>query len=156
MDITGASSPPRRSSLKRDSFSRPRQLALGAEALVCLALARAAVLLLPFRVLARRLGVRMGDAPSVATLRPAARDVAWGIGAAAARSPWRSMCLEQAFAAKMMLRRRGVASTLYLGITREPLAAHAWVRVGERNVTGGQNVSRYAVVASFADRPPER
>jgi hypothetical protein len=119
-------------------------------------LARAAVLLLPFRALALRLGVRVDETPSVMTLSPAARDVAWGIGAAAARSPWRSKCLEQAIAAKMMLRRRGVPSTLYLGMMREPVAAHAWVRVGERNVTGGQDVRRYAVVASFADVPPQR
>ena len=137
--------------MRRDSYSRPRRLALGAEALVCLALARAAVVLLPFRVLALRLGVRMGETPAAVEVSPPSREVNWGIGAAAARSPWRSKCLEQAIAAKMMLRRRGVHSTLYLGMTREPVAAHAWVRVGEWNVTGGQDVSRYAVVASFAD-----
>jgi hypothetical protein len=131
--------------------SRPRRVALGAEALACLALARALVILLPFRVLARRLGARMGETPEVVAISPAARDVGWGIGAAAARSPWRSKCLEQAIAAKMMLRRRGIHSTLYLGVTSDPIAAHAWVRVGDWNVTGGQDVSRYAVVASFAD-----
>ena len=140
--------------MRRDSYSRPRQLALGAEALACLAVARAAVILLPFRVLARRLGVRMGETPAAVEIDPPSREVAWGIGAAACRVPWRSKCLEQAIAAKMMLRRRGVHSTLYLGLTREPMAAHAWVRVGGWNVTGGQDVSGYAVVASFADVEP--
>jgi hypothetical protein len=102
-------------------------------------------------VLSRRLGVRMGETPAAVELNPKSHDVAWGIGAAARRVPWRSKCLEQAIAAKMMLRRRGVHSTLYLGVTREPTGAHAWVRVGGWNVTGGQDVSRYAVVASFAD-----
>ena len=50
-----------------------------------------------------------------------------------------------------MLRRRGIPSTLYLGMTRDPVAAHAWLRVGDTNVTGGRDVERYAVVASFAD-----
>jgi hypothetical protein len=50
-----------------------------------------------------------------------------------------------------MLRLRGTESTLYLGVTREPVAAHAWLRVGDMHVTGGQDVGRYAVVASFAE-----
>ena len=137
--------------MRRDSYSRPRRLALGAEALGCLAVARAAVIFLPFRVVSRWLGVRMGETPAAVETSPRSRDVNWGIGAAACRVPWRAKCLEQAIAAKMMLRRRGVHSTLYLGVTREPMAAHAWVRVGGWNVTGGQDVSRYAVVASFAD-----
>jgi hypothetical protein len=48
-----------------------------------------------------------------------------------------------------MLRRRGIRSTLYLGVARDPITAHAWLRVGALNVTGGQDVARYAVVASF-------
>ena len=137
--------------MRRDSYSRHRRVALGAEALACLAVARAAVILVPFRVLSRRLGVRMGETPATVETSSWSRDVAWGIGAAAKRVPWRAKCLEQAIAAKLMLRRRGVQSTLYLGVTRDPFAAHAWLRVGDRNVTGGQDVSRYAVVASFAE-----
>jgi hypothetical protein len=84
-------------------------------------------------------------------VHPASSRVAWAIGAAAGRVPWRAGCLEQAIAAKAMLRRRGIASTLYLGVTRDPVGAHAWLRVGDVNVTGGRDVARYAVVASFAD-----
>jgi hypothetical protein len=109
------------------------------------------VVVLPFRVLARRLGVRHAETPASATDNPGLGGIAWAIGAAARRAPWRSECLEQAIAAKAMLRRRGVASTLYLGMARDPVGAHAWVRVGDVNVTGGRDVARYAVVASFAD-----
>jgi hypothetical protein len=117
-----------------------------------LALARIAVLVLPFRVLARRLGVRHAETPATAGVDPASREIAWALAAAARRAPWRSECLEQAVAAKAMLRRRGIASTLYLGMVRDPDAtAHAWVRVGDTNITGGRDVARYAVVASFAD-----
>jgi Transglutaminase-like superfamily len=122
-----------------------------AEALAYLALARLAVVLLPFRLIAPRLGVRRAETPPAAGLPPASRGVAWAVAAAARRTPWRSECLEQAIAAKAMLRRRGIQSTLYLGVARDPVAAHAWLRVGELNVTGGQDVARYAVVASFAD-----
>lgn len=138
------SSPRRRRVVSRDG-------ALAAEALAWLALARLAVVALPFRALARGLGARRAETPAEAPYPPAARRVAWAVAAAARRAPWRSQCLEQALAAKAMLRVRGVQSTLYLGVARAPTAAHAWVRVGEVNVTGGQDVSRYAVVASFAE-----
>jgi hypothetical protein len=122
-----------------------------AEAIAYLALARVVVVVLPFRVLARRLGVRHAETPEIAGVHPASRRVAWAIAAAARRAPWRTECLEQAIAAKAMLRRRGIESTLYLGMARDPVEAHAWLRVGDLNVTGGRDVARYAVVASFAD-----
>jgi hypothetical protein len=102
-------------------------------------------------VLARRLGVPQAETPAMTGPDLASRRVAWAIGAAARRAPWRSECLEQAIAAKAMLRRRGIASTLYLGMARDPVTAHAWLRVGDLNVTGGRDVDRYTVVASFAD-----
>ena len=37
------------------------------------------------------------------------------------------------------------------GVAKDPFVAHAWLRVGALNVTGGQDIGRYAVVASFAD-----
>ena len=142
--------------MRRGWSSRPRRLlsrdgARVAEAVAYLALARVAVIALPFRVLARRLGVRHAETPATAGTHPASRRIAWAIAAAARRVPWRSECLEQAIAAKAMLRRRGIASTLYLGMTRDPVGAHAWLRVGDMNVTGGPDVASYAVVASFAD-----
>ena len=142
--------------MRRGSSSRARRLlsrdgARVAEAMTCLALARLAVIVLPFRLVARRLGVKRAETPESARPDPASHGVAWAIAAAARRAPWRTECLEQALAAKAMLRRRGIASTLYLGMARDPVAAHAWVRVGDLNVTGGRDVARYAIVATFAD-----
>jgi Transglutaminase-like superfamily len=124
--------------------------ALVAEALAYLAVARLAVVAVPFRILARRLGARRAETPTTGAVHPASGRVEWAIAVAARRTPWRSQCLEQAIAAKAMLRRRGIESTLYLGVARDPVQAHAWLRVGDRNVTGGADVDRYAVVASFA------
>jgi hypothetical protein len=121
------------------------------EAVVCLGLARAAVIVLPFRVIARGLGERMEETPASAPATARARGVGRALAVAAARTPWRSKCLEQALAAKAMLRRRGIRSTMYLGVTSPPVEAHAWVRVADVHVTGGADVDRYAVVASFAD-----
>lgn len=125
-----------------------------AEAIAYLALARLAVIVLPFRVLAPRLGVHRAETPPGTVLDPESRRVAWAVAAAASRTRWRSDCLEQAIAAKAMLRRRGIANTLYLGMAGDPVAAHAWLRVGDLNVTGGRDVAHYAVVASFADIEP--
>lgn len=132
--------------------------ALLAETVVCLAAARIAVRLLPFRVIAARLTGEV-DGGSVAGDPPAAaRRLAAAVGAVASYTPWRSKCLEQAIAAKAMLRRRGIPSTLYVGVARDPAArrpivSHAWLRSGTLNVTGGDDVSRYAVITSFADTP---
>jgi hypothetical protein len=112
------------------------------------------VRVLPFRVIAPRLGRHMVESPT--DLAPEARvgRVAWAIAAAARRTPWRSKCLEQAIATKLMLRRRAIPSTMYLGIARAPVETHAWVRVGRATVVGGGDLDRFAVVAAFGeDRP---
>jgi Transglutaminase-like superfamily len=131
-----------------------RDWSLLGEAVVCLGVARVMTLLLPFRVVARRLGAPFEEQPCEAPTTPAAQRVGWALAAASRRTVWRSHCLEQAIAAKMMLRRRGIASTMYVGVTARPVHAHAWVRVGDVNVTGGTDVERFAVVATFADAEP--
>jgi hypothetical protein len=50
-----------------------------------------------------------------------------------------------------MLRRRGIPSTLYLGVDPDRgYDAHAWVRVGPLVVTGTPATQRFVVVTSFA------
>jgi len=132
-----------------------------AEATVWLALARVAILVTGFRALSRRLGVPMQESTETDDdrHRPVLRRIRWGIAAVSRRAPWRCMCLEQAVAAKMMLRRRGIASTLYLGVARQQtgasIQAHAWVRCGSYYLSGGEDHARYAVVSTFAEGSPE-
>lgn len=130
-----------------------------AEAAFCLAVARLLVLSLPFRRLSRRLGTRGRESSTAAhgeaTSRALGR-VVWALQATARRLPWRCACLEQGIAGKMMLGRRGIASTLYLGVAREGEAgsratAHAWLRSGHVVITGAAGRERYAVVATFGD-----
>ncbi|MEQ1717678.1 MAG: lasso peptide biosynthesis B2 protein [Hyphomicrobium sp.] len=73
--------------------------------------------------------------------------------------PFRAVCLQQALAARLMLARRRIPSTLYLGLQRDREkrlatgtgdAAHAWVRVGPLYVVGGREVENFVVVSSFA------
>jgi hypothetical protein len=131
-----------------------------AEATLLLALARIAVLLVRFSVLARRLGVHMRESThdDDPAQRPALRRIRWALGAVSRRAPWRCKCLERALAAKVMLRLRGIRSTLYLGVAREPgeeVQAHAWVRCGSFYVTGGEERAKFTVVSMFADESAE-
>ena len=71
--------------------------------------------------------------------------VAYVLPRMAARVPWRSDCLVQALAARRWLARAGVASDVCVGVRKDEqgFQAHAWLRVGERIVTGG-DISSYA------------
>src|SRR5688572_13040102 len=97
------------------------------EATLRLAAARLALLLLPFRFLSPHLGAPMQETGEENTDPVLLRRVAWAVGAVSRRAPWRCQCLEQGIAAKMMLRRRRLANTLYLGVARgdQQIEAHA-------------------------------
>jgi hypothetical protein len=125
------------------------------EALVWLGLARLAVTVLPFRRIAPHLGDHMAESPEEegAVVDDLPR-VSWAVQAVSRRTPWESRCLVQAVAAQRMLRRRGIGSTLYLGVAKAgqtELEAHAWLRSGRVYLVGGQDRQRYKVVSSFAD-----
>lgn len=127
-----------------------------------LAVARAAILVVPFRRIARILGEPGVETPRDPLPREeeeAALRVGWAVRAVAARTPWDSRCLAQALAAMAMLRRRRLDGTLYLGVTtvspagERKLEAHAWVRSGPHLLTGEPGHERFTVVTSFARRP---
>ena len=129
------------------------------EAWAWLGLARLAVLTIPFRWILRGLDQKTTTATGVPqpSQQAAIQQVAWAIRVVSRRTPWQSNCLAQALAGQVMLRRRQIAGTLYLGVTKEgsnALAAHAWLRSNEMIVTGGGQLDRYSVVASFSAKPP--
>lgn len=125
------------------------------EAMLLLALARLVILIMPFRRLAPCLGVHMAATPELPVLRQAelVRRIGRAVENAARHAPPRqARCLPQALAAKFMLRRRGLASTLYLGISKKDnnLKAHAWLRVGDTIVTGRSEMRHYTIISTFA------
>jgi Transglutaminase-like superfamily len=68
--------------------------------------------------------------------------------------PWmNAACLPRALAAQAMLRRRGIASRLCLGVTRErddrALSAHAWLELGDSTVIGGEEALRHTKLVEF-------
>lgn len=68
---------------------------------------------------------------------------------------WESKCLVQAMAAMKMLEKRGIESTLYLGMAKDEtgaLIAHAWLRSGPFYITGSEGMEKFTVVGKFAKR----
>ena len=128
------------------------------EAFLLLGLARMAILVVPFRRIAVLLGQAMAESPlGVSDGKSLAGRVSWAVQTAGRHTPWESKCLAQAVAAKVMLKRRAVSSTLYLGLAKDEeqkLEAHAWLRYGRMILTGGPHHERFTVVATFAERLP--
>jgi transglutaminase superfamily protein len=76
------------------------------------------------------------------------------VGRAVARAatllPWHPTCLRQALAVRRMLRRRGIASSLHLGVKNgAEWAAHAWVTVEGEPVAGRPGHERFVPLAAF-------
>jgi len=140
-----------------------RRQALALEAAGELARARL-ITLLPARIYTRDFGSMNGasGAAAVGACPEAASEIGCMIGrmveTVARAMPFRALCLQQAVAARRMLRRRGVRATVYLGVKRNAAArnmagqggvAHAWVEVGSQVVNGDKNLGDFAVVARF-------
>jgi hypothetical protein len=119
------------------------------EATAMLALAHLAVRILP----AARL-FRWADRPMKRVRRFAADDadwVAWAVDQAANRPGTDGQCLPRALAAHAMLRRRGIASRLCLGVARngDDITAHAWIETGGRRLVGGADANGFAPLTAF-------
>ena len=125
------------------------------EATLCLAVARAATLVLPFRWLAKLMSAARPVRSLDTERRKAATvDVARAVGRVARHMPFRAVCLQQAIAVQYMLRRRGVETSVQFGarFERGELDAHAWVTDGGAIVIGRTPVP-YGALATF---PPSK
>ncbi|RYY47863.1 MAG: lasso peptide biosynthesis B2 protein [Sphingomonadales bacterium] len=120
------------------------------EALFALAIASAAIRLLPFRHV-----VRLARKPA----RPRAGSDAerivrarWAVEVVAARVPWRTVCFQKGVALHGMLHRRGIASQLHYGAKMEPrggMKAHVWVTFRGNDVIGGAEAVGFPCLATY-------
>lgn len=122
-----------------------------------LALARAAMICLPFRRIAAWLGTPGAMSPDAVADDEVrvAEEIGWAVGVLARRVPWDGRCLAQALAATWMLRRRGLEGTVSFGAARagavdSEFTAHAWLQVGPCIVTGGPGHERFNTLTTFA------
>ena len=129
------------------------------EAVAWLGVARLAILTIPMRKMAPYLGHHLQESKreeSIETLKRARR-IGWAVRTMSRYTPWTSNCFPQAIAAKRMLQRRQIASTIYLGFSKEgkeetnDFEGHAWLRCGPLYLTGGQNRHHFVALSTFAE-----
>ena len=138
-----------------------RRRALVIEAAVWLLMARVALLAVPFPRLARRLGafvpptderVRLAQRNASPQAARLAEEIGWATTRAARHVPFKAVCLPQAMAARIMLRRRGVASVLHFGAAKgreKAIDGHAWLDAAGIEVTGYPVAGQFAEIACF-------
>jgi hypothetical protein len=125
------------------------------EAFLLMAFVRLVILLVPFKRYKKYLGAYNDETPHEIDLHQinCIKKVSWVVSLVARHTPWESKCLVQAVTAQIMLKKRNVSSTLYLGVNKDKnynMNAHAWLRSGQVIVTGGHNRKDFKEVAKFA------
>jgi hypothetical protein len=124
------------------------------EAWCLLHLAKLVILFMPFKKIAAWMG-----SLGVESLHDAhSRDLSTKIEHAVRRSSRYTLhvskCYDQALTAKALLGQCNLPATIYFGLAKESenqLMAHAWVRCGNKIISGKAGMERFTVVACFGD-----
>ena len=124
------------------------------EAWSLLHLAKLVILFMPFKRIASWMGrLQIESTHDLRYTRMAAR-IELAIRRASRYTLHRSKCYDQALTAKALLGQGRLPATIYFGLAKDSdnqLIAHAWVRCGERIVSGEPGMERFTVVACFGD-----
>lgn len=128
------------------------------ETVTLLGFARFLVLALPFKQVAKLLFTNQDlsriDSEIKSSPDPKVIRVAWAVRRMSSYTPWKSNCLAKVIAGYFMLKRRRISSSIYFGMTKNnkgEFAAHAWLSSNGKIITGGSNLQRYSVVATFTN-----
>ncbi|MDD3225753.1 MAG: lasso peptide biosynthesis B2 protein [Clostridium sp.] len=126
------------------------------EAFFISGLVRFAILFIPFKKLAGFIGKykRETARDALETEKQITYRVGWAAQKISCNTPWESKCLVKALTAQIMLTRRKISSTLYLGVAKDnynKLVAHAWLRSGQVIITGAKESVLFKEVARFAN-----
>lgn len=76
--------------------------------------------------------------------------MAWLVDVADRYAPGKSSCLRQTAALAWLLRRRGVATSLRIGVARQEgkFTAHSWLETGEGEVFGLSETDKYTPLSN--------
>jgi hypothetical protein len=141
----------------------PRRRAFMVEAAFWLVVARLVSGFMPFQQIARRLGdltpphealERLAQTRTSGRDVETARMIGWAVTRMSGYVPFKAVCLQQAIAAKAMLRRRGITSALHFGVSQpgadaRSFEAHAWLDAPGALVTGYPIKSGFTEIACF-------
>lgn len=121
-------------------------------------LVRVAILTLPFSLLSRSYGHYYSNTELSPLVSEQQQMRAWRIGKvaelAASYTPWESKCLVQAIMVRTLLGFYGIPYVMHLGArmtgdSKEPMKAHAWIKVGSWVIAGGEGHRAYGIVSAF-------
>ncbi len=141
--------------LKFYKLTRQKKVLL-MEAFVLLAIFQIILSTLEFKRIAARLGAQMQETSKDRNEKemPLINAVGWAVNRMSKHTFWESKCLVQAMTAKYMLRRRNIKCRLYLGLARDEkqaMIAHAWLRTGDKIITGAKVKENFVTLSTFAD-----
>jgi hypothetical protein len=122
------------------------------EALLSLVLASVAIRILPFRRTAAWMSSAPGRVSEQANHEQLVNQCRWAVLTWADRVPWRAVCFQRGLALHVMLRRRGIPSTLNYGVAHggaKGLRAHVWLSTNGRMVLGGEDAPAFTCLAVF-------
>jgi hypothetical protein len=110
---------------------------------------RFCMVFLPFRYYRELLGKMQTEAVNTVTDMQPTLQIKTIVSAVCRHTPWESKCLVEAVVCKKLLQKRGIETTLYLGILMDGnkgLKAHAWLKLGDTILTGVRGHKKYRVV----------
>ncbi len=113
---------------------------------------RVIIILLPYSFLKPLLGKYNDKSLAEEHEIKVIRRISYWISRLSCILPLKCNCLPKAITGKLMLKIRGINSTLYLGMSKnkdKKLIAHAWLKVGNIPVTGCRNNGKFVEVAYF-------
>jgi hypothetical protein len=134
--------------VKRKTFN---DYSLFLEAWVYLYLAKLLIIFFPFKKIAALIGKSQTESPNEMIGNSQVYNIEIAVIRAVKFVFFSSKCYDQALATTFMLKRRKISSTIYFGIQKEneQLIAHAWVRCGEKIVSGRLGFERFTPIAWF-------
>ncbi len=120
------------------------------EALFFSSLIYLTLLIVPFRYISFTLSKEKFYKQQSVNLSLLLEHVGWSVLSVSNLMNWRNKCLVNAITGKLMLRIRGVGSSLYLGVKKEKktFLAHAWLSKDDKIILGGA-IKNYTVLSEF-------
>ncbi|MGF1728816.1 lasso peptide biosynthesis B2 protein [Photobacterium kasasachensis] len=136
-------------------FLRSSQKLLLVEAVCWLGLSRLLILFARYPIQTRLLGQQElnGKDPELDCPQKA-KQIGHIVRLAAKHLPWQCKCLAQAMAAQSMLRMRNISGIVFIGVnkTSNDYKAHAWLKVGDSYLTGGNGFTDYQVIDRYSTK----
>lgn len=81
------------------------------------------------------------------------RSLQQAIRLCAAYAPWKTECYTRALTGRILLRKRGLPGTIYIGFRKGEegrYEGHAWLRSYDGIITGGEEVDRFTMHACYS------